>query len=144
MIQSSYYYDEDVVGGKLGWTEEANNTMMALGERDGRRLICVLLKSVAANAKYQDCEALLNYGFENFKSIDIDVAKAIPAGVDIMDKFGQLAGDVTISSAPTVSYLIHNHLTEDDVQVKIHVPCLLYTSMHKFPLISQHYMLLLL
>ena len=39
-----------------------------------------------------------------------------------MDKFGQLAGDVTISSAPTVSYLIHNHLTEDDVQVKIHVP----------------------
>lgn len=122
MIQSSYYYDEDVVGGKLGWTEEANNTMMALGERDGRRLICVLLKSVAANAKYQDCEALLNYGFENFKSIPIDIAKEIPAGVDIMDKFGQLAGDVTISSAPTVSYLIHNHLTEDDVQVKIHVP----------------------
>lgn len=122
MIQPSYYYNEDVVGGKLGWTEEANNTMAALGERDGRRLICIMLKSTAASAKYKDCELLLNYGFENFQSIDIDVSDDIRKGVDILDENGEMCGDVTISSAPKVHYLIHNHLTKNDVKITIDVP----------------------
>ncbi|MBC8569685.1 D-alanyl-D-alanine carboxypeptidase family protein [Zongyangia hominis] len=122
MIQPSYYYNEDTVGGKLGWTEEATNTMAALGERNGRRLICVLLKSTAASAKYKDCELLFNYGFENFQRVEIDVSDDIPKGVDIQDENGDLCGDVTISSPPKIHYLIHNHLTANDIKIDINVP----------------------
>ena len=44
MIQTdSDYYDDVCTGGKTGFTESAWNTLVTFGEKDGKRLVCVLL-----------------------------------------------------------------------------------------------------
>lgn len=57
---TAYYYP-GVVGGKTGYTSLAGNTLVTCAERDGVRLIAVVLKSKQSH--YQDTKALLDYGF---------------------------------------------------------------------------------
>lgn len=56
----SRYY-EGILGGKTGYTKAAGNTLVTVVERNGIRLIVVILKS--SNTHYQDTKALLDYGF---------------------------------------------------------------------------------
>lgn len=57
----SRYYS-GIVGGKTGYTSLAGNTLVTCVERDGVRLIAVVLKS--QNTHYADTKAMLDYGFE--------------------------------------------------------------------------------
>lgn len=57
---TAYYYP-GIVGGKTGYTSLAGNTLVTCAERDGVRLITVILKSKQSH--YQDTKALLDYGF---------------------------------------------------------------------------------
>lgn len=68
MIKTSYYY-EGVIGGKLGWTTQAQNTMVMAAQKGDRRLLCVLLKSQAPQEKYQDAQRLFDYGFQAFRPV---------------------------------------------------------------------------
>lgn len=62
---SSYYY-EGFIGGKTGYTSKALNTLVSVAERDGIRLVAVVMKS---NWKhYSDTKALFDYGFSVVKS----------------------------------------------------------------------------
>lgn len=54
-------YYQGIVGGKTGYTSLAGNTLVTCAERDGRRLIAVVLKSKQTH--YTDTKALLDYGF---------------------------------------------------------------------------------
>lgn len=60
------YPCEGVVGGKLGWTRQALNTMVTVAQRDGRTLIAVVMKCASASGKYTDTVAMLDYGFDHF------------------------------------------------------------------------------
>ena len=64
------YYYKGIIGGKTGFTDEAKNTLVTAAERHGLTLIAVVLKSDTANV-YTDTRKLFNYGFRNFKSINI-------------------------------------------------------------------------
>lgn len=61
---------EDVVAGKTGYTDEARETLVTFAERDGKRLICVIMREEPPH-QYTDTVKLLNYAFDNFKSINI-------------------------------------------------------------------------
>ena len=54
-------YYQGIVGGKTGYTSLAGNTLVTCAERDGKRLIAVVLKSKQTH--YTDTKALLDYGF---------------------------------------------------------------------------------
>lgn len=56
----SRYY-EGVIGGKTGYTSKAGNTLVTCVEREGTRLVAVVLKS--RQTHYQDTKAMLDYGF---------------------------------------------------------------------------------
>jgi len=58
-------YYEYAVGGKTGYTTPAGNTLVTYAEKGDLRLICVVMHS--SNTTYEDTEALLEYGFNNFK-----------------------------------------------------------------------------
>jgi len=62
MIDSgnSQYY-EGILGGKTGYTSAAGNTLVTCAERNGVRLIAVVMKSRSTH--YADTKALLDYGF---------------------------------------------------------------------------------
>ena len=68
--RDSYMYREDVIAGKTGFTNEAGNTLVTVAKRGDIQLICVVLKSNLANL-YTDTNIILDYGFENFKSISL-------------------------------------------------------------------------
>lgn len=57
---AEYYYN-GVVGGKTGYTSLAGNTLVTCAERNGVRLIAVVMK--AKQTHYADTKALLDYGF---------------------------------------------------------------------------------
>lgn len=54
-----------VTGVKTGYTPEANSTYVASAERDGRRLIAVVMDT-GTEEKWSDAAALLDYGFAAF------------------------------------------------------------------------------
>ncbi len=60
----SRYY-EGIIGGKTGYTSLAGNTLVTAAERDGVRLVAVVMK--ANGTHYTDTKALLDYGFEVMK-----------------------------------------------------------------------------
>ena len=83
------YYD-GIIGGKTGYTEESGNTLVTVAKRDGRTLICVVLNSKKI---YPDTTKLLDFGFDKFKSVDIDEEKiTAETGVNY-NRLMQLYGD---------------------------------------------------
>ena len=66
MMHQAKFNHLGVVGGKAGFTSEASYTLVTYGEKDGKKLICVILKSPSFNSVYQDTETLLEYGYKNF------------------------------------------------------------------------------
>ena len=56
----SRYY-EGILGGKTGYTSKAGNTLVTCVERDGVRLVAVVLKSQSTH--YTDTKAMLDYGY---------------------------------------------------------------------------------
>lgn len=55
-------YYPGVIGGKTGYTSKAGNTLVTLAEKDGKRLVVVVLK--ANKTQYADTKAMLDYGFQ--------------------------------------------------------------------------------
>lgn len=78
---SSEYY-EGCLGGKTGYTVKAGNTLVTYAERNGMRLVCVVLADM--NEHYNDTRALFDYGFNNFQKLNIDSADLRAAKKDIL------------------------------------------------------------
>ncbi|MCR5675095.1 MAG: D-alanyl-D-alanine carboxypeptidase [Lachnospiraceae bacterium] len=57
---------EGIIGGKTGYTDLARETLVTCAERNGMKLICVVLKEESP-AQFTDTAALFDYGFNNFR-----------------------------------------------------------------------------
>lgn len=64
------YVYENCVGGKTGYTDAANTTLVTYGEKDGMTLVCVVMNTQSPN-QYLDTRSLLDYGFDNFQLVNI-------------------------------------------------------------------------
>lgn len=73
---------EGVSGVKTGYTPEAKNCLVTFAERDGRRLLTVVLKADGKEV-YADTHKLLNYGFTNFKEHSIAYANEFIDNISI-------------------------------------------------------------
>lgn len=69
----SRYY-EGIAGGKTGYTSLAGNTLVTCVERDGVRLIAVVMKSKSTH--YTDTIAMLDYGFQNLSALGLTASNA--------------------------------------------------------------------
>lgn len=67
----SRYYS-GIIGGKTGYTSKAGNTLVTAVEKDGVRMIAVVMKSKSTH--YTDTKALLDYGFELAKQESLEGA----------------------------------------------------------------------
>lgn len=82
---SSEFYTPSAVAGKTGYTQAAGNTLVTYAEQDGRRLISVILKG-QPRQYFLDAQALLNFGFNNFKNVVIaDSEERYVTGNDKID-----------------------------------------------------------
>lgn len=69
-IPAKYEYASGV---KTGYTSQAQNCLVSFAEKDGQRLIAVVMKS-NGNYVYSDSHKLLNFGFENYRNSTIGYA----------------------------------------------------------------------
>ena len=88
---TSQYYP-GIIGGKTGYTSLAGNTLVTCAERDGMKLIAVVLNGHQTH--YTDTKALLDFGFANFKSL--------PAA-DYDPTYTNIENDMMIAGLPTTN-----------------------------------------
>lgn len=65
------YAYEGLVGSKTGFTSLSRQTLVSCAERDGVRLICVILKEESP-FQFTDTVALFDYGFSNFHKLNVE------------------------------------------------------------------------
>jgi D-alanyl-D-alanine carboxypeptidase len=70
MLKPGKYKYDGVIGGKTGYTKEAQCTLVTAAQRGDRELIVVVLKS-STSGVYNDTKTLLDYGFDEFNPTTI-------------------------------------------------------------------------
>ena len=70
LLPGKKYAYEYLVGCKTGYTDDARSCLVSCAEKDGMKLICVVLKDESPN-HYEDTLALFSYGFGNFEKKNI-------------------------------------------------------------------------
>ncbi|MBZ2175363.1 D-alanyl-D-alanine carboxypeptidase [Schnuerera sp. xch1] len=73
---------DGITGIKTGYTQAAQNCLVASAKRGNQNLIAVVLK-VNGKEIYSDMHKLLNYGFDNFDTIDIAVKNEFVDNLEI-------------------------------------------------------------
>lgn len=70
LYEGGEYEYEYLVGSKTGYTDEARQTLVSCAEKNGMKLICVILKEETPY-QYEDTVNLFDYGFGNFHMVNI-------------------------------------------------------------------------
>ena len=65
------WLDQTVDGMKTGHTEEAGYCLVASAERNGMRLISVVLGTDSTRARVQESQTLLRYGFRFYETLEV-------------------------------------------------------------------------
>lgn len=117
--RSPINYREDVIGGKTGFTNEAGNTLVTIARRDNQTLIAVILDSNNKDM-YEDTNILLDYGFDNFKSVTIP-ADAYKKNIPIKNK-NSVIGEANITLKDSLKVSIKNNLDIDSFTFKDDLP----------------------
>ena len=73
---------EYCVGGKTGYTEAANSTLVTYAQKDGMTLICVVM-DVQSPGQWDDSRALFDYCFDNFQILNIADNETRLSGGDV-------------------------------------------------------------
>ena len=110
-------YNEDVIGGKLGWTEESHHTKVTVASRNNRVLIAVVMDSVNPKSKYEDTEKLLNYGFESFKDYTVSPQNIKPKQIDVTDG-PNVIGTLNMYLSLPAKFSLHRSVSSKDIIYK--------------------------
>ena len=94
-------YYAGVIGGKTGYTMLAGNTLVTCAERNGMKLITVILNGHQTH--YSDTKALLDFGFANFQSVNI---------ADADSTYSSVSNDMTIAGLPAADLSVL-HMQKD-------------------------------
>ncbi len=90
MRKSTPYYYPGIVGGKTGYTTLAGNTLITCAEKNGMRLITVILRG-STPQYWADTKNLLDFGFENFVSLK---------AADYEKNYSSITNDLDFSGLP--------------------------------------------
>lgn len=99
-LVTNEYPFEGIIGGKTGYTDNARQTLVTCAEKNGMRLICVVMKEESPN-QFTDTIDLLNYGFSNFEVVNV-AENETKYNINNADFF-QTDNDIFGSSKPIMS-----------------------------------------
>ncbi|MDD7637708.1 MAG: D-alanyl-D-alanine carboxypeptidase, partial [Clostridiales bacterium] len=84
--QHMQYRYEYCTGGKTGYTDIARSTLVTFAEKDGMKLVCVVMRTESPS-QWTDSINLFNFGFDNFQIFNVadnetsyDTSEAIEVG----------------------------------------------------------------
>lgn len=84
LVSGAQHYD-GCLGGKTGYTEKAGNTLVTYAERNGMRLVCVVLKDNLYH--YEDTKNLLDYAFNNFQKVPLSSYTSLESRLDAFGEY---------------------------------------------------------
>ena len=93
---------EGILGIKTGYTNAAHSCLVAAAERNGMTLIGVVFKSEPEDL-YSDMIKLLDFGFDNFRTVDLGYSAGSVVGKIGVDGGSQRNVDVTVDSNVVVT-----------------------------------------
>ena len=100
MLEGSSYQYEYLIGARTGYTDEAGYCLIAGAEKDGIRLIAVIMND-GKDERYEDAIALFDYGFSNFAMVN---ASENETSYDIGTRIGSYGTiDIMGDSRPMLS-----------------------------------------
>lgn len=70
LLKGEFPY-EGITGGKTGFVNESKHTLATTGAQNQLKLTAIVLKANANKDAYEDTEALLDFGFQNFHHVSI-------------------------------------------------------------------------
>jgi D-alanyl-D-alanine carboxypeptidase len=117
---TSPYYYEYLKGGKTGFTDEARNTLVSYAERDGMRLISVVMKDSGYEAAYTDSKTLLEYGFGQYANVEVysgGYSDRIPV-YQSYDGLDYSVGNVSIAADGKVSAKLPKFVTSENTTTR--------------------------
>lgn len=100
IIPGGNYAYEYIVGCKTGYTDAARSCLVSCAEKEGMRLICVVLRDEAP-LQYEDTISLFNYGFSNFEKVNVSQSETKYNMEDSALFFG--GSDIFGSSTPLLT-----------------------------------------
>lgn len=104
LYSNDYRYYKGIVGGKTGYTSLAGNTLVTCVEKDGVRMVAVILKSQGTH--YTDTKALLDYGYA------LNSAGAIQYASGTTDSVDTSAGPDAVSASTTTVTTYHKWIAD--------------------------------
>lgn len=107
LTNGTYPY-EGYIGGKTGYTTTAHQTLVSCAERNGMKLICVVMKEDSPS-QFTDTVALFDYGFQNFHMVNVaeNEKNYIISGSDFFESNNALFGNnETIMSINPDDYIV--------------------------------------
>lgn len=84
MHEDEEYYQDWCTGGKTGYTSQCLNTLVTYGEKDGKRLVSVVFRAEGADVAYWDSTEIMEYGFDEFSSVNFEKDGTGSSFYDIM------------------------------------------------------------
>ncbi len=96
LLATRAYEYEYLVGSKTGYTSDAGQTLVSCAQKDGMKLICVVMNAKSPD-QYKDTVTLFDFGFSNFTTANIYdndntyVAADPSYGIGVVDVLGDSA-----------------------------------------------------
>lgn len=112
-INSSYTY-QYALGGIYGVTSNSGITIAAAAEKDGRRLIAIVLKAETEAGAYGDLKSLFEYGFNEFRQVTVD-GSVFGAKEVTLTRDSVKIGTVTFTISQPVQILLRNDVTVESL-----------------------------
>lgn len=119
--KNSDLYYPGIIGGKTGYTMSAGNTLVTCAERDGLKLITVILNGHQTH--YTDTEALLDFGFTNFKSLKLGDSDSQFSSLETdLDLTGSESPLLTLDGDRTVTLPSDASLEDAETEINYDLP----------------------
>ena len=108
LLAGKKYAYEYLVGSKTGYTDIARQSLISCAEKDGLKLICVVMQDESP-MQFTDTVDLFNYGFSNFKAVNIaenDTTYNIGANGNFLEESSVFGNSDPILSIDRTAYLV--------------------------------------
>ncbi len=106
---------EGTTGLKTGTTSKAGSCLSASAERQGTHLIAVVMGSPTSKDRFSDAKAILNWGFANYTTVNLEVDKKLIVPVNVKKA---VETSVTPLIPDSVSTLVKSS-SRNDIQQKV-------------------------
>ena len=95
-ISTQEYSYDYYIGGKTGYAEGAGYTQVAASEKNGRRLITVILGATNNETRYSDTIALFEYGYSAFSTIMVEPSEFTPVYNETINQINEALLDTKL------------------------------------------------